>query len=117
MADAEGVRGVAGAGPLLVGVFSWRNPDTGEPRAMLALGVPAAQAIFRDPTLQAAVDDDLQRPQSVLIDTLTRREFGPANGSRFGAADHRREVEINGKALTIAGHFTRGAGTQCGGRG
>src|SRR5438105_8115165 len=40
LADAEGVRGVAGAAPLLVGVFSWRNPDTGAPRAMLALGVP-----------------------------------------------------------------------------
>jgi putative ABC transport system permease protein len=115
LADAEGVRGVGRIAPLLVGVFSWRNPDTGEPRAILALGVPEAQPLFRDPAIQTKVDDDLQRPQSMLIDTLTRHEFGPTNGRRFGPADIGRKVEINGKSLTIAGHFTRGAGLNAGG--
>src|SRR5437588_11762793 len=115
LADAEGVRGVGRVAPLLVGVFSWRNPDTGEPRAILALGVPEAKTVFRDTTLQAEVDDDLRRPQAMLIDTMTRREFGPANGRHFGAADQGRQVEINGKSLTITGHFTRGAGLNAGG--
>src|SRR5438874_3523351 len=39
------VPGVASATPLSVGMFSWRNPKTGEPRAILALGVPDASVV------------------------------------------------------------------------
>src|SRR4051794_12932343 len=44
--EALGVRGVAAATPLLVGMFSWRNPKNGEPRAILALGVPEEATVF-----------------------------------------------------------------------
>src|SRR5262249_53755291 len=86
-----------------------------EPRAVLALGLPETKPVFGDKSLQAEVDADLNRPQTMLVDTLTRREFGPANGRRFGPDDHGRQVELNGVALTIAGHFTRGSGLNAGG--
>src|SRR5262249_3456027 len=48
-------------------------------------------------------------------DTLTRREFGPADGVRFGPTDVGHEVEINGKKLEIADVFTCGSGLSAGG--
>jgi putative ABC transport system permease protein len=115
LAQAEGVPGVATATPLWVGVFSWRNPYTGEPRAILALGVTHAQSVFRDAEIQRAADDALLRPGNILIDTKTRREFGPHDGIGFGPADHGQHVEVNGKEFLITGHFTRGAGLTAGG--
>src|SRR6185503_16081988 len=56
LSDAQAVPGVAAVAPLLVGVFSWRNPITGEPRAILALGVSDSAAAFRQAPLQSLVD-------------------------------------------------------------
>src|SRR5438046_3144287 len=44
--------GVLAATPLWVGVLSWRNPKSGEPRAVLALGVPDASLTFKDRSIQ-----------------------------------------------------------------
>src|SRR5215831_16574319 len=56
LSQALEVPGVATATPLWVGVFSWRSPKTGEPRAILALGVPDAAVVFREEGLQERVD-------------------------------------------------------------
>jgi putative ABC transport system permease protein len=112
--QAEGVAGVLSAAPFMVSVFSWRNPYNGEQRAILALGVPTDQPVYRDNT-QQLVEEQLNQPDVLLVDTRTRTEFGPHNGLRFGPEDHGVEVEINGRALTIAGDFTRGAGLSAGG--
>lgn len=112
--QAEGVPGVVSAAQLMVGVFSWRNPYNGEQRAVLAMGVPTDEPVYRDET-QQIIDERLDRPQSLLVDTRTRREFGPRNGLRFGPEDHGVEVEINHRAMVIAGDFTRGAGLAAGG--
>jgi putative ABC transport system permease protein len=115
LSQAEGLAGVERATPLWVGVFSWRSPTSGESRAILALGVPTDKPVFRDREIQAAVHRDLARPDAVLIDTKSRREFGPKNGVRFGPADRGVRTEVNGKQFEIAGHFTRGAGLAAGG--
>jgi putative ABC transport system permease protein len=112
--QAESVAGVASAAPLMVGIFSWRNPYNGEQRAVLAIGAPTDSPVYRDET-QALIEQRLSRPETLLVDTRTRREFGPKNGLRFGPADEGVEVEINSHALTIAGDFTRGAGLSAGG--
>lgn len=112
--QAESTPGVASAAPLMVGVFSWRNPNNFEQRAVLAIGVPTDQPVYRDQT-QALIEQRLTKPGSLLVDTRSRREFGPKNGLRFGPADLGVDVEINSRRLTIAGDFTRGAGLSAGG--
>ena len=113
--EALAVPGVAAATPLWVGMFSWRNPISGEPRAILALGVPDSAIVFQQPPLQELVDRALDHPQAMLVDTQTRREFGPAAGAAFGPADLGRQVEMNEKELQIAGVYTCGTGLTSGG--
>src|SRR5438046_645673 len=43
---AQEVAGVATAAPLWVSVLSWRNPKSGEPRAILTLGVSEGSVAF-----------------------------------------------------------------------
>src|SRR5262249_15619395 len=107
--------GVVTSTPLWVGMFSWRSPQTGEPRAILALGVPDAAVVFREKDVQERVDRALDQPRAMLVDTLTRREFGPLDGRRFGSNDIGQQVEINDRKLKIAGVFTCGAGLSAGG--
>lgn len=109
------VEGVATATPLWIGVFSWRNPKTGEPRAILALGVPRGADVFRERSLQELVNRKLEWPRAMLVDTLTRREFGPFNDLHFGSDDIGQAVEVNNRKLSIAGIFTCGSGLSAGG--
>lgn len=115
LSEAQEIEGVATATPLWVGVLSWRNPHSGEPRAILTLGVPDSAVTFKDEKLQTLVDRTLDQPQAMLVDTLTRREFGPANRHAFGPADIGQRVEINNKQLEIAGLYTCGSGLNAGG--
>jgi len=115
LSEAQEVPGVETSVPLWVGVLSWRNPQTGEPRAILTLGVPDEQKVFRIPELQELVNQALNYPQAMLVDTLTRREFGPANGRSFGPDDVGTPVEINDKELRVAGLYRCGSGLNAGG--
>ena len=82
LSQAREVPGVESANPLWVGVLSWRNPKTGEPRAVLTLGVPDSSLVFNDPSIQQTLERALDRPQTMLLDTRTHREFGPAKIGR-----------------------------------
>jgi putative ABC transport system permease protein len=113
--EAHEVSGVAASVPFWVAVLSWRNPHTGEPRAILTLGVADNEPTFQDPQLQAAVNRALEQPQTLLVDTLTRREFGPANDYQFGPDDIGRRIEINEKQLEVAGLYRCGSGLSAGG--
>src|SRR5262245_20007908 len=115
LSDAQEIEGVVSAAPLLVGVLSWRNPQSGEPRAILTLGVPDAIKVFKDEALQREVDQGLEQPQAMLVDTLSRREFGPVDGLAFGSGDIGRAVEINNRRLKIARLYTCGTGLNAGG--
>ena len=111
--QARGARGVASASPLMTAIFTWRNPETGERRAIMAQGVEPDDPIFLTATQNHL--SKLATPQSLLVDTTTRREFGPADGQGFGERDRGRRVEVNGRSLRIAGYYTRGAGLCAGG--
>lgn len=115
LATAKGVEGVAEAKPLWIGMFAWRNPESGEPRAILALGVPRAEAVFRDRAIAELAAGGLGQPRTLLIDQLTRREFGPASGASFSQADLGRAVEINDRRMEIAGVYRCGTGLNAGG--
>jgi putative ABC transport system permease protein len=115
LSQAREVPGVESATALWVGVLSWRNPQTGEPRAILTLGVPDSSLVFNDSSIQQTLERTLDRPQTMLLDTRTHREFGPANGREFGESDIGQRVEINNKLLEIAGLYTCGTGLNAGG--
>ena len=115
LGETQEIYGVATSVPFWVGVLSWRNPQTGEPRAILTLGVPGDQKTFREAELQEIVDRALDYPQAMLVDTLTRREFGPADGNSFSERDVGTRVEINDKELEIAGLYRCGSGLNAGG--
>jgi putative ABC transport system permease protein len=115
LASARGVAGVEDALPLWIGMFAWRNPESGEPRALLALGASDGANVFRSPSLTELAANTLCRPRTLLIDALTRREFGPANNVQFGEADLGRPVEINDRRLEIGGVYRCGTGLNAGG--
>ena len=52
----------------------------------------------------------LNMPEFVLIDTKSRREFGPHDGHRFGEADVGGESELAQQEVRIVEHFTLGTG-------
>lgn len=111
--QAQGVDGVASASPLMTAIFSWRSPASGEQRAIMAQGVEPYDQVFITATQSQLAR--LATPQSLLVDSKTRREFGPADGRSFGQGDLGRRVEVNGRSLRIAGYYARGAGLSAGG--
>jgi putative ABC transport system permease protein len=134
---AESVHGVASATPLYIEQNQWRNPHqrleiaplsearsaaspdlparaqgdlaAGTNRAILVLGiVPHDPALTLPEVRDQAVA--LLEPGTLLIDTRSRPEFGPANRRHFSAADLDRVSELGGKRVRIVGLFTLGAG-------
>ncbi len=116
MAQATGVRGVQNAVPLTIASNAWSNPQSGQRRTILCLGVEPAATTFRDPETDQRVRNLLVRPDIALIDTKTRPEYGPPrDGRHFGPADHGTNVEVGGESVTIVGDYTCGAGLSAGG--
>jgi putative ABC transport system permease protein len=113
--QATGVSGVERAAPFTVASSAWRNPQNGEQRAILCFGVVPEDPIFRDAEIQRRVRSLLVRPDVLLVDTKTRREYGPRDGRCFGPRDRGALVELSGVAVGIAGDYTCGAGLSSGG--
>jgi putative ABC transport system permease protein len=113
VAAAEGVRNVT---PLYATINPWRVPrgrqGGGERRGILTMGVRTSDHVFRDDQLQALAVTRLGEPDRVLIDTKTRKDFGPVDGEHFGDRDVAAgvETEIGDKRVRIVGHYTLGAG-------
>ena len=109
LAQAAGCEQVESIAPLYADVTQWRNPRDGSPRAILALGVSPESRVFTLPEI-----DRQRRPlhvdQFVLIDRRSRREFGPADGKRFGDGDVGVEAELARSRVRIVGHYSLGSG-------
>jgi putative ABC transport system permease protein len=115
IAQAKTVAGVERAVPLTVASNAWRNPLNGQRLAVLCMGVNPTDPVFVSAEIQDRARDSLVHTNALLIDTKTRREYGPSNGEQFGPEDVGRAVEINGTAVDIAGEYTCGTGLSCGG--
>jgi len=101
--------------PLLVGLAGWLSPDQQRLRGLMVLGIDPQAPPFEAKALP--VDwSCLVEPGSLLIDTRSSPEFGPADHRRFGAADLGRTAELNGAQFRIRGTFTLGAGLTANGR-
>jgi putative ABC transport system permease protein len=102
--QVAGVEGVDQVMPVYVGYQQWRNPETRLNRAMFVYGINPRDPVFRLPELQdSEAIAALQRPDTVLIDQLSRPEFGPQTTGIETESDRRR-VEIGGQ-FTLGGGF------------
>lgn len=110
--QALSISQVRTAQPLWVGLRMWRTPVSGEKRPLLVLGVERTGQTFRSQALQQQVHDNLTLPHCILIDRLTRAEFGPVDGKAFGDADVglASRYEISQQPVQIVGHYALGAG-------
>ncbi|MEL7085291.1 MAG: ABC transporter permease DevC [Cyanobacteria bacterium J06597_1] len=101
--QAEGIAGVKRSMPLYVSYGQWRNPETRINRAMFFFGVNPNDGLFQLPALQEPdIQAALLRPNTVLMDVLSRPEFGPT--------DTGTSTEAEGRRITVAGQYTLGGG-------
>ncbi len=107
--QVEAMPGVRRTAAIYLTSDFWRNPQNGNRRAMLVIGVDPSDDVFRVEDIQHKLAL-LTTPESVLIDCKSRREFGPSDGQRFGEADIGVEAELAQRSVQIAGCFTLGMG-------
>lgn len=101
--QAAGVPGVRRVMPLYVSYLQWRNVETRQSRAMFVYGINPNDPVFTMPEMQTPENQAaLRRFDTVLIDTLSRPEYGPQTVGTVTEADGRR--------ATIGGQFTLGGG-------
>jgi putative ABC transport system permease protein len=101
--QAAGVAGVERAMPLYAGYLQWRNPETLNNRAMFVYGINPDDPAFLSPDLQSPEGQAaLRRPNTALIDRLSRPEFGPQTVGTVTELDRRR--------IVIGGQYTLGGG-------
>ena len=106
--QVAGIEGVERVMPLYVNYLLWRNPETRISRAMFTYGVNPQDPIFLMPELQSSeAIKCLERPNTVLIDHLSRPEFGPQTIGLETEASRRR-VEIGGQYSLGGGFATDG---------
>jgi putative ABC transport system permease protein len=91
--------------PLYVGRQSWRNPLTREHSPVVVLGINPADPVFCD-SEPARQQHALARPDTVLIDRLSRPDIGPQ--------DTGLSTQVGPRTLEIAGQFTVGPGFEAG---
>ena len=101
--EAAGIEGVERVMPLYTGYLQWKNPETRISRAMFLYGINPNDPVFllpefEDPALRYA----LQEPNTVLLDRLSRPEFGPLE---VGVV-----TEVDGRQVRINGLYTLGGG-------
>ena len=101
--QAAGVNGVERVMPLYVGYLQWRNPETRRNRAIFVYGINPEDPVFimpelKDPKNLAA----LRRPDTALIDRLSRPEFGSQTTGTVTEAKRRQ--------ITIGGQYSMGGG-------
>lgn len=112
--QAASAPGVKWARPIHTAMAPWRTPtsdpqEDGTIRVLLTMGVDPQAPVFGRADIAAEVTK-LQRPDYVLIDRQSRREFGPANQQRFGPEDIGRTAELGGRRVEIVGTFNLGTG-------
>lgn len=107
--DIAGIDAVESVNFLKVTLANWRNPATGQTRALLLLGVNPQASPFRDRRVDRQFDR-LTSLESLLMDRQSSSEFGPVNGRRFGKLDLEQTGEVAQSQVRIAGLFSMGAG-------
>lgn len=101
--QAGGIAGVERVMPLYAGYLQWRNPKTYKNRSIFVYGINPDDPAFLTPEIQSPANQAaLRRPDTVLIDRLSRPEFGPQAIGTMTEVDQRRAV--------VGGQYTLGGG-------
>jgi putative ABC transport system permease protein len=100
--QALSVPEVAEAIPVYHNSGRWLNDDSRLIRDVFMIGIRPGDAVFRRPELFGQLDAILRQPDTVLIDTLSRPEFGRL---AFG-----RRIEIEERSVRIGGTYSLGIG-------
>lgn len=107
--------------PFYLALSVWQAPDHGDERdqsrqsvggmgrSIITMGVDPTDPPFARPELCAAART-LSSRASVLIDSKSKREYGPKNGWRFTEEDIGVTTALGGQTVEIAGLFELGTG-------
>ena len=98
---AASVAGVAKATPLYFAGGSWQDPGGGVKLDVFLLGFDPAARPFAVAELENQ-RNMLEQPGTILVDDTTRTIFGPLQAGR--------EIQIDGRRMTIGGAYHLGAG-------
>jgi putative ABC transport system permease protein len=105
LAQARALPDVEIVMPLYVKRAMWRNPDTRLRRAVVALGINPRDPVSRVPELEQQ-RSRLARPDTVLIDRLSRPEVGPQDSGLV--------TDVGPRNLETIGQVTIGPGFEFG---
>jgi putative ABC transport system permease protein len=92
---------IARATALYHGSGRWLNDEAGLARDVFVMGFNPGDAIFNVPEIERQADK-LRRPDTILVDTATRPEFG--------ALQPGRRVEVEQRNVVIGGLYHLGTG-------
>ena len=92
---------VESAVPYYQSEASWLNPEDGVHRDMYVMAFRPEDNIFAVPDIERQLDV-IQRPDTVLVDTITKPIFGPQTSGR--------SVEIGNRTIEIGGQYVLGLG-------
>lgn len=112
---------VSHAQPFYIGLSLWQAPDHDNPdwtseqnvpgmgRSIITMGVDASAPPFaREDLRQAATR--LSSAQFVVLDTKSKREYGPKDGKRFSQQDLGVQTLLGAQVVRVVGLFELGTG-------
>lgn len=100
-----GFNGVKSVSPVYVGFRDWKNPETGNFRAIYVYGFQLGNPAFNFPELADTLDD-LKLNESILFDRASRAEYGSiATQFQQGKSII---TELGNKRVKVVGLFTLG---------
>ncbi|MFN9618256.1 MAG: ABC transporter permease DevC [Synechococcaceae cyanobacterium] len=105
LSQALGVQGVKAVTPLYLGITEWLNRDTRQQKQALIFGITPTNPGLHLPELEAQ-PLLLQRNDSLLFDTRSKRNAGPV--AETVRRSGRYETELRGVRAVVEGLFTMG---------
>jgi putative ABC transport system permease protein len=101
LTEAASVPGVTKATPIYFAGGSWQDPSGGVMLDLFLIGCDPNANPFRNSDIERQ-QDVLARDDTILVDDQTRSVFGPLTTGR--------QVDINGRRMTIGGRYRLGTG-------
>ncbi|GAB4385514.1 MAG: ABC transporter permease DevC [Elainellaceae cyanobacterium] len=101
--QAAGLDGVAATLGLYITMVEWQHPETKAKQRVLVYAFNPYEPLFSVPELQPAqLIPLLQQPDAVMLDRLSNPPLGPNTTGWL--------TELNGKRVTVSGHYDLGGG-------
>lgn len=92
---------VAEVAPLYIGATDWLNIEGKTLRGATVLAYAPDKPVFDNPDIMG-LSSSLSRPDTVLVDSATRKMYGPLTPGRF--------IELNNRRVEIGGIYVLGTG-------